>query len=303
MKKDIYIIKNDINNKVYIGQAINSNERFKEHCRLSEISTYFDKEINAIGREHFWYEILESQVENYDEREIYWINYYNALYPNGYNIAPGGSGVLNGTKSLAATIKDEQILDNIINDLKNTKLLYSEIAKKYNILNDNIICRINTGACYKKDNINYPIRPQRVDNLLTNDELIAIKNLLKNSCLSFYEIAKQYNISQSTIRDINVGKIKKDDNENYPIRKGIITKNSLTDKEVNEIYNFLINTKLSIRKISQMYNRDFSVINGIKNGTTKAYRKEGYKYPLRKNDFKKPVSTISAKESTVTIDT
>ena len=48
---------------------------------------------------------------------------------------------------------------------------------------------------------------------------------------------------------VNVGKIKKNNNENYPIRKGVITKNSLTDKEVNEIYNLLINTKLSIRKM------------------------------------------------------
>lgn len=34
MKKDIYIIKNDINNKVYIGQAKNAKERFKDIANL-----------------------------------------------------------------------------------------------------------------------------------------------------------------------------------------------------------------------------------------------------------------------------
>ena len=33
LKKDIYIIKNRINSKVYIGQAINSAERFISHCK------------------------------------------------------------------------------------------------------------------------------------------------------------------------------------------------------------------------------------------------------------------------------
>ena len=35
MKKDIYVIKNKINNKVYVGQAINSKERFIAHCKPS----------------------------------------------------------------------------------------------------------------------------------------------------------------------------------------------------------------------------------------------------------------------------
>ena len=32
IKKEIYIIKNDLNNKVYIGQAIDSKDRFRSHC-------------------------------------------------------------------------------------------------------------------------------------------------------------------------------------------------------------------------------------------------------------------------------
>ena len=79
MKKDIYVIKNDINNKVYVGQAINTKQRFQNHCKPSS-SKYNDlvsRAIQKYGKSHFWYEILESQIENYDEREKYWISYYN----------------------------------------------------------------------------------------------------------------------------------------------------------------------------------------------------------------------------------
>lgn len=303
MKKDIYIIRNDLNNKVYIGQSVNTENRFKEHCRFNNMQAYIDKEISHLGKEHFWYEILESQIENYDEREIYWIDYYNSIYPAGYNIAVGGNGMYNGTKNISSLIKNEKILNAIINDLQNTEMSYKEIAKKYSIENDVLICRINTGTCYRKSNLNYPIRKERASAIIKEQQEKEIKFLLKTSCLSFAEIANKYNISQAYIKEINVGKLKKDPNENYPIRKGIIKKNSLTDNELEKIYNLLIYTKLSMRQIAKQFNRSIDTIRGIKNGSIKAYQKEKYNYPLRPNNFKKPVSTISAKESTTTIDT
>lgn len=303
MKKDIYIIKNDINDKVYIGQSINPKERFKEHCRTSEKKLYIDKEINKLGKEHFWYEILENQVNNYNEKEQYWIEYYNSKAPNGYNIASGGEGIPNGVNCLSSSIKEEKILDSIIFDLKNTNLSYKDIAKKYYIRNENIICRINTGTSYRKSNLQYPIRKQRVDEIITEAKEKEIKNLLKNSLLTFSDIAKKYNISVSYVNSINRGLLKKRENEKYPIRQIIVTKNALSEQELEEICNLLINTKLSLRKISEKFNCGIDTIQGIKNGTTKVYRRDKYNYPLRPNNFKKPVSTISAKESTITIDT
>ena len=89
IKKDIYIIKNDINNKVYIGQSLNSENRFKSHCKPNKDNSLIDKAIQKYGKEHFYYEILESQIENYNEREKYWIEYYNSKKTNGYNILNG----------------------------------------------------------------------------------------------------------------------------------------------------------------------------------------------------------------------
>ena len=78
---------------VYVGQAINSAERFIAHCKPSSIknnNSIIDKAIQKYGANNFWFEIIESQIENYNEREKYWIKELNALSPNGYNIQLGG---------------------------------------------------------------------------------------------------------------------------------------------------------------------------------------------------------------------
>lgn len=96
-KCGIYIIKNDINNKVYIGQSINIHKRIQEHFWKSECSkdvsynSALHLAIRKYGKEHFYYEILEEcDVSLLDEREREYIKQYNSISPNGYNILSGG---------------------------------------------------------------------------------------------------------------------------------------------------------------------------------------------------------------------
>jgi group I intron endonuclease len=92
MKKDIYIITNDINDKIYVGQSVNTKERFSKHISdaiHNRDNMLIHKAIRKYGKEHFTYAILEHQIENYDEREQSWIQRLNTLQPNGYNIAIG----------------------------------------------------------------------------------------------------------------------------------------------------------------------------------------------------------------------
>ena len=75
-KKDIYIIKNDINNKVYIGQTVNPKQRWEQYCSLVKHkpnAQVITKAMKKYGIEHFTMSILETDVVNYDEREKYWI--------------------------------------------------------------------------------------------------------------------------------------------------------------------------------------------------------------------------------------
>ena len=58
---------------------------------LERISEYITDHICA-DEEPVIYEIIEEVPhELLDEREIYWIKYYNSLAPNGYNCSSGGN--------------------------------------------------------------------------------------------------------------------------------------------------------------------------------------------------------------------
>ena len=91
----IYIIKNHINSKVYIGKTSTTVEqRFKEHIRDSRKRRQEKRPLyNAMrkyGIDQFYIELME-QTENTIEREKYWISYYDS-YHNGYNATLGGDG-------------------------------------------------------------------------------------------------------------------------------------------------------------------------------------------------------------------
>lgn len=137
------------------------------------------------------------------------------------------------------------------------------------------------------------------------DSVEEIYNLLKYTYRSYESIAEQFNLSSSTVGKINRGESYHKEGIDYPIRKSRVTKQTkYSYEEVTDIIELLMNTNLSLRAIGRMYNDvNCNVIKEIKNGTNKLYYREELKYPLRKNDFQKPVSTISEKESTLTIGT
>lgn len=93
----IYVIKNNINDKKYIGKTNYSIEkRFKEHLRdATKVRKEKRPLYNAIckyGKEHFSIQILEEvDPVHASEREKYWISFYDT-FNNGYNATLGGDG-------------------------------------------------------------------------------------------------------------------------------------------------------------------------------------------------------------------
>ncbi len=90
----IYIIKNKINNKVYIGQTRKTIEaRWKKHCQdMFRLDYLLYRAMRKYGVENFYIEEIEQcSPEQLNEREIYWIAYYNSFH-NGYNSTLGGGG-------------------------------------------------------------------------------------------------------------------------------------------------------------------------------------------------------------------
>ena len=95
----IYRIYNIETNESYIGQTVKDiTYRFKEHIREAKRSlrgekrefSYFHRLLLYCGVENFAIELLEEVSDSLaDEREIYWIEYYNSYY-QGYNSTKGG---------------------------------------------------------------------------------------------------------------------------------------------------------------------------------------------------------------------
>lgn len=94
----IYKITNDINDKIYVGQTINTLEqRFYKHCWEAKQdcrnTSPLHLAIKKYGKEHFTISLLEECAnDQLDAREIYWIKYYNSYSCDGYNATIGGKG-------------------------------------------------------------------------------------------------------------------------------------------------------------------------------------------------------------------
>ena len=94
----IYLITNKENGKQYVGKtAFTIENRWKEHCKNFQYlrdDMPLHKAMLKYGRDCFSIEEVE-QCDNMllDEREQYWISYYDT-YNNGYNATLGGEGAV-----------------------------------------------------------------------------------------------------------------------------------------------------------------------------------------------------------------
>lgn len=219
MKKDIYLIKNDINKKFYIGQSVDATKRFAQHkseAQLHSNQMLIHKAMRKYGESHFSLIILEKQIEDYDERERYWIKFYNSLQPNGYNICVGGKGTGAGIFHPSAKIKTFEDLCCIYDLIKNSSLSFEEIGKKFN-LSTTQISNINRGINYKNFDFVYPLRPNKT---YSEDLVKQLSYSLKYELdKSLGDIAKEYNIDRGHLSEINNGRIYYKEWLDYPIRK------------------------------------------------------------------------------------
>ena len=89
----VYITTNHVNGKQYIGQRkYDKQGKWKEYLGSGII---LSRAIEKYGLKNFSKEIIEEckTKKILNDREIYWINYYNAVESdNFYNIASGGDG-------------------------------------------------------------------------------------------------------------------------------------------------------------------------------------------------------------------
>ena len=92
----IYKITNQVNGKVYIGQSVNIKKRWTDHIYYAKHEKNKTSRLYLAIRKHgldnFKFEVLEEcSQELLDEREIYWITYFDSTdKTKGYNFYRGG---------------------------------------------------------------------------------------------------------------------------------------------------------------------------------------------------------------------
>ena len=128
--KGIYKITNKLNNKIYIGQASDLDERLSQHKQKRFVP--IDMWINMIGVENFDFEIIESGEDiDLDEKEQYYIKLYQSR-EHGYNKQEGGSnnsiGEGNGRAKL--TYQDVMEIRTAYNNHQNQKQIYEKYKDK-----------------------------------------------------------------------------------------------------------------------------------------------------------------------------
>lgn len=199
MKSGIYIITNLINNKVYIGQSKNIKDRFNSHKSDARRGKDYpiSRAIRKYGISNFNFEILEyAPLNKLDELEIKMIKKYDSTnYNKGYNICRGGSNSIN-TKSVIY-----QNFQAITNDIKSTKMVFKDIAKKYSI-SISTVSQINLGQRWHNDSLCYPIRDKNANKVMKyycKDCGSLLSRHAKNLCRSCYDKARCNNLTKDLL--------------------------------------------------------------------------------------------------------
>lgn len=223
----IYIIKNDINKKVYIGQTtMTVHERFMTHMKPSTAKKRSGYKlymaVRKYGKEHFFVETLESNIpiEELDIKEIQYIAKYDS-FNNGYNSTKGGDGriinlieneselLLKAKSGVSALNLAEYYGVNkatIYRTLHKLGFYYYEVdeeaivlaakagLRQAEIAEAHGIDKMTVQRILRKNNLRF--RKQRID----MREDFPIEEIRKdyNSQISIESICKKYNITKTT---------------------------------------------------------------------------------------------------------
>ena len=123
----IYKSTNKITGKVYIGQTIQTlDKRIKGHIKESKMDKTrpFLLSINKYGANNFIFETIDlaNNLDELNDKEIHWINFYNSVSPNGYNVTGGGQG----KKMISTNELGKRISKGLQNSKKWQKIKNSE---------------------------------------------------------------------------------------------------------------------------------------------------------------------------------
>ena len=184
----IYIIKNTINDKVYIGQTRTSvNQRWQEHLRHAKYgSQVINRAMRKYGVENFYIETLEiCDVKLLDVREMYYIDLYDSVNKSkGYNVSIGGNTPRFRRRILS--------INELVNLYVNEKFTLEQIAEKYDVSRYIVCTELRNAGIIIRDRHDSATRYTKLKKSEIVDAL--------NKCGSLRAAAKFLNVKYSTFR-------------------------------------------------------------------------------------------------------
>jgi group I intron endonuclease len=198
-KGEIYIIRNKINEKIYIGQAVQYRlkegklikhgalGRFQQHIQNSikgnNKCCAIERAMRKYGNNNFYIEIIETcYVDELNDKEISYIKNLNSKVPYGYNIDVGGK------KSLVSLNKNR---NHLVSNETREKLRIANTGKKHSVETRNKMSKTRTGlprpVCKNKKNINLPKYITEVYN----------KKRYGNKCIGYLVHSKAFKVRKS----------------------------------------------------------------------------------------------------------
>lgn len=292
----IYKITNLLTNKIYIGYTSRPiQRRFYEHkweafnSDCNDNASYLYQSMRKYGTDVFVIdEIIQFDESEYDWKELekYYIKEYDTLSPNGYNILSGGDipPIHYGDDNIKTKISDKN-LQLLIQDLKESKLSYADIAKKYNISVSHVY-HINQGKSRIQLNITYPIRKYTPQEQLALQviNILATDTTMSNSKIA--DLIPNY-FRANEIASINNGnKYAYLWNGEFPIRK-ILVPNDYEEKQkiADNILSYIQthqNEKITQKQIQQDLNYSRKIVEKTLKGIY-PYNKANQTYPIKLN--------------------
>ena len=191
--RGIYKVTNKINGKVYIGQSVDIGRRWRQHMTAKD-DIYFHKAIQKYGVENFEWEVIEKcKKSELDERESYWIEYYDS-FNNGYNCTKGGDGVSGGEDH-------PRWKGGISLDPEHLKQYSKQYNKQYYEANKEELKEYREANKEKKKEYNKQYRDANKENIKQYRE--ANKEKIKQQMKEYYEAHKEELKEKSKQRYLN----------------------------------------------------------------------------------------------------
>lgn len=118
----IYVFRNKLNGKCYVGQSVEPEKRYNAHINAAKHGSkyHFHRALRKYGIENFDYFLVYGNhlpIENIrnilNEQERKWVKFFDS-YNNGYNMTPGGDGSgKSGTKGMLGKNHNDETKEKI----------------------------------------------------------------------------------------------------------------------------------------------------------------------------------------------